>query len=154
MATVTRVLILGAGFGGLASANLLRKSLTQQECQITVVDKNHHFMMGLVNLWVLSGSRRLEDSQVALNKLEAKGIKFLNDEITDIDPSENSVTTKTYPNKLKYDYLVIALGAEVATKLIDGFEDNDDESCFNVYDTKQVPRLREKILSLKNGHIV
>jgi sulfide:quinone oxidoreductase len=153
MATAKQVLILGAGFGGLASANLLRKSLQQEECQITVIDKNQYFMMGLVNLWILSGSRRLEDSQVALNKLEAKGIKFLNDEITNIDPSENSVTTKTNPNKLKYDYLLIALGTEVVPKLIDGFEDND-ESCFNVYDAKQVPSLRQRILALESGRIV
>jgi sulfide:quinone oxidoreductase len=153
VATAKQVLILGAGFGGLASANLLRKSLEQEECQITVIDKNHYFMMGLVNLWILSGSRRLEDSQVALNKLETKGVKFLNDEITSIDPSKNSVTIKTNHSKLKYDYLIIALGAELAPKLINGFQDND-ESCFNVYDAQQVPSLREKILTLKSGRVV
>ena len=137
MAGAKQVLILGGGFGGLTSANLIRKGLQGEECEITVVDKNQHFMMGLVNLWILSGTRRLEDSRVALNKLQDKGIEFLNDEITGIDPSENSVTTKTNPNKLKYDYLVIALGAEIAPKLIDGFEDNT-ESCFDVYDPKQV----------------
>ena len=147
-----RILILGAGFGGLASANLLRKSLQKEECQITVIDKNQYFMMGLVNLWILSGSRRLNDSQVALNKLEAKGIKFLNDEIISIDPSKNSVTTKTNHNKLEYDYLIVALGAELAPKLINGFE--HDGSCFNIYDAQQVPNLREKILSLKSGRIV
>jgi sulfide:quinone oxidoreductase len=67
--TAKQVLILGAGFGGLASANLLRKSLTQEECKITVIDKSQYFMMGLVNLWILSGSRRLEDSRIALDKL-------------------------------------------------------------------------------------
>jgi sulfide:quinone oxidoreductase len=153
MARAKQALILGGGFGGLTSANLIRNSLSQEECEITVVDKNQDFMMGLVNLWILSGSRRLEDSQIALNKLEAKGIKFLNDEIISIDPTKNNITTKTNPNKLKYDYLVIALGAEVAPKLIDGFEDNY-ESCFNVYDSKQVPRLREKLLSMKSGRVV
>ncbi len=153
MAGAKQVLILGGGFGGLTSANLIRKSLSQEECEITVVDKYQYFMMGLVNLWILSGSRKLEDSQVALNNLQDKGIKFLNDEITNIDTSENSVTTKTNPNKLKYDYLVVALGAEIAPKLIDGFEDND-QSCFNVYDAKQVPLLREKLLSMKSGRVV
>src|ERR671930_2584854 len=132
MARAKQVLVLGGGFGGLASANLIRKGLSQEECEINVVDKNQHFMMGLVNLWILSGSRILEDSQVALNKLEAKGIKFLNDEIISIDPSKNSVTTKTNHNRLKYDYLIIAVGAELAPKLISGIEDND-ESCFNIY---------------------
>ncbi len=152
MANTKQILILGAGFGGLTSANLLRKSLQKEECQITVIDKNQYFMMGLVNLWVLNGTRRLENSQVALKKLEAKGIKFLNDEIIRIDPSENSVTTKTNHNKLQYDYLIIALGAELAPERIYGFEDNG--SCFNIYDAQQVPSLREKILSLTSGRIV
>jgi sulfide:quinone oxidoreductase len=153
MVTIKQVLILGGGFGGLASGNLIRKGLQEEECEITVVDKNQYFMMGLVNLWILSGSRRLEHSQVALNKLEDKGIKFLNDEITSIDPSKNSVTTKTNHDKLKYDYLIVALGAELAPERISGFEYND-ESCFNVYDAKQVPRLREKLLSIKSGRVV
>jgi len=152
VATAKQILILGAGFGGLASANLLRKSLQKEECQITVIDKNQYFMMGLVNLWILNGTRRLENSQVALKKLEAKGIKFLNDEIIRIDPSENSVTTKTNHNKLQYDYLIIALGAELVPKRINGFENNG--SCFNIYDAQQVPSLREKILSLTSGRIV
>ncbi|HEX2230723.1 MAG TPA: FAD/NAD(P)-binding oxidoreductase, partial [Nitrososphaeraceae archaeon] len=152
LTTAKQLLILGAGFGGLTSATLMRKSLPHEECQITVIDKNLHFMMGIVNLWMLSGSRGLEDSQVTLSKLEDKGIRFLNDEITGIYPSENSITTRTKQDKLKYDYLIVALGAELAPKLIDGFEDNG--SCFNVYDAHQVPNLREKILSLKNGRIL
>src|SRR5918911_4177464 len=153
MATAKEVLILGGGFGGLMSANLIRKNLSQQECEITLIDKNQYFMMGLVNLWILSGNRRLEHSQVALNKLEDKGIKFLNDEITSINPSKNSVTTKTNHDKLKYDYLIVALGAELAPERISGVEHND-ESCFNVYDAKQVPHLREKLLSIKSGRVV
>jgi sulfide:quinone oxidoreductase len=152
MVTAKEVLILGGGFGGLASANLLRKNLTQGECQITVIDKNQHFMMGLVNLWVLSGSRRLVDSQVALSKLEDKGIRFLNDEIICIDPSENMITTKTNHNKQRYDYLIVALGADLAANRIKGFEYN--ANCFNVYDAQQVQSLRERILALKNGRIV
>lgn len=87
------ILILGAGFGGLASAYLLRKHLTEEH-QITVVDKRQNYMMGLVNLWILRGTRSLTDSPVPLNKLENKGIRFLNDEITGIDFPGNNVTTK------------------------------------------------------------
>jgi NADH dehydrogenase FAD-containing subunit len=117
MATAKQVLILGGGFGGLTSANLIRKNLSQEECQITVIDKNQYFMMGLVNLWILSESRKLDNSQVALNMLEAKGIKFLNDEITSIDLNENSITTKANHNRLEYGYLIIALGAELISGL-------------------------------------
>ena len=76
MTGAKQVLILGGGFGGLTSANLIRKGLQGEECEITVVDKNQHFMMGLVNLWILSGSRKLEDSQVALNNYRIKELNF------------------------------------------------------------------------------
>ena len=59
MVTAKQVLILGGGFGGLTSATLIRKSLSQEECQITVIDKNQYFMMGFVNLWILSGRQIL-----------------------------------------------------------------------------------------------
>ncbi len=148
-----QVLILGAGFGGLSAANLLRKGLTQEECQITVIDKSKYFMMGLVNLWILKGTRRLDASQTALDVLENKGISFLNNEITRLDLPNSTITTatKTRNNKLVYDYLIIALGAELAPEQINGFKEN--ESCFNVYDAQRVPYLREKILTLKRGRI-
>jgi sulfide:quinone oxidoreductase len=142
------ILILGAGFGGLASANLLRKSLPHEQ-QITVIDKNPYFMMGLVNLWILSGIRNLEDSRVALNSLENKGIRFVNDEIKSMDLSGGSLNTSQH--KLEYDYLILALGAELAPERINGFIDNEG---FDLYDAEQIPKLREEILSLKRGRIV
>jgi sulfide:quinone oxidoreductase len=91
----------------------------------------------------------LEDSQIALNKLKDKGITFLNDEVTIIDISKKSVKTKSN-NKLEYDYLIIALGAELAAEEIDGFIRNGG---FNLYDAEQIPQLRERILTLRNGRI-
>jgi NADH dehydrogenase FAD-containing subunit len=49
-----RILILGAGFGGLTAANLLQKNLSTSSVpidhQISIVDQKDYFMMGLVNL--------------------------------------------------------------------------------------------------------
>ena len=143
-----RIVILGSGFGGLTAANLLRKNLSLEH-QIVVVDKRKFFMMGLVNLWILSGIRRLEDSRIALNKLENKEITFLNDEVTTIDISKKFIKTRSN-NKLEYDYLIIALGAELAAEEIDGFICNGG---FNLYDAEQIPKLREKIVALRNGRI-
>jgi sulfide:quinone oxidoreductase len=143
-----RILILGSGFGGLTAANLLRRNLSPEH-RIAVVDKKEFFMMGLVNLWILSGIRRLEDSQVALNKLENKEITFLNDEVTAIDVFQKSIRTRSN-NKLEYDYLIIALGAELAAQDIRGFISNGG---FNLYDAEQIPKLREKIIALKNQRI-
>jgi sulfide:quinone oxidoreductase len=148
-----RILILGAGFGGLTTANLLRKNLSlySEEHQISIVDSKDYFIMGLVNLWILSGIRTLEESKVALSRLENKGISYLNGEVTGIDPVSRTVTIKgTSTLRLEYDYLVISLGAEFALENVKGFLENGG---FNLYDAEQVPKLREKILSLKKGRI-
>jgi sulfide:quinone oxidoreductase len=148
-----RILILGAGFGGLTTANLLQKNLSlfSEEHQISIVDSKDYFIMGLVNLWILSGIRTLEESKVALSRLENKGISYLNGKVTGIDPVSRTVTIKGASTlRLEYDYLVIALGAEFALENVKGFLENGG---FNLYDAEQVPKLREKILSLKKGRI-
>ena len=147
------ILILGAGFGGLSCANLLRKNLFSSavEHQISVIDQKGYFMMGLVNLWILSGTRTLEESKIALNRLENKGIRFLNDKVTGIDVGSKTVTIGRSQNlKLEYDYLVVALGTEYAVEEVNGFLENGG---FNLYDADHVPKLREKILTLKKGRI-
>ena len=148
-----RILILGAGFGGLTTANLLQKnlSLSSVEHQISIADSKDYFIMGLVNLWILSGIRTLEDSKIALSRLENKGIRYLNGEVTAIDPVSRTVTIKGNSTiRLEYDYLVIALGSEFALEQVKGFLENGGS---NLYDAEQVPKLREKILSLKKGRI-
>jgi sulfide:quinone oxidoreductase len=108
-------------------------------------------MMGLVNLWILSGTRTLEESKIALNRLENKGIRFLNDKVTGIDVGSKTVTIGRSQNlKLEYDYLVVALGTEYAVEEVNGFLENGG---FNLYDADHVPKLREKILTLKKGRI-
>ena len=149
-----RVLILGAGFGGLTTANLLQKnlSLSSVKHQISIVDSKDYFIMGLVNLWILSGIRTLDDSKIALSRLENRGIRYLNAEVTAIDPVSRTVTIKRNSTpRLEYDYLVIALGSEFALEHVKGFLENGGS---NLYDAEQVPKLREKILSLKKGRIV
>jgi len=144
---------LGAGFGGLEAANILRKNFPSSSAaahRITIIDKKDYFMMGLVNLWILSGIRTLQDSKISLNLLENKGIKFLNDEIKTIDVASKTVTIRSSNLELEYDYLVIALGAELVLEEVNGLLENGG---FNLYDADQVPKLREKILSLRKGRI-
>jgi sulfide:quinone oxidoreductase len=142
-----RIVILGAGFGGLACANALRSQLAQDH-SITVIDRRREFMMGLVNLWILHGDRELKDAQTPLAGLNAKGIEYLNDEITAIDTGAKSVACKSH-GRISYDYLVIALGSELAPERVAGFAGRG----YNLYDAPQVPPLREKLLSLKKGRI-
>jgi sulfide:quinone oxidoreductase len=142
-----RILILGAGFGGLAAATELRKALGQDH-SVIVIDRKKSFMMGLVKLWILEGSRRLEESQTPLDGLGAKGIEYLNDEVVRMDFGSNRVHAKDH-GWIEYDYLVAALGAELAPDKILGFVGRG----YNLYDAQAVPKLREKLLALQRGRV-
>ena len=148
MEQIKRILILGAGFGGLTAANILRKNLSNVH-KITVIDKNKSFMMGLVNLWILYGTRKLQDSFIPLANLLNKDIEFINDEIVGINFTQSSISTK-FSGKFDYDYLIISLGSDLAPEKIDGFIEHGG---FNLYDVQQIPELRQKILSLNKGKI-
>ena len=52
-----KIIILGAGFGGLCISNILRKNLDYTH-DVIIVDKKDYFMMGLTNLWILDGRKK------------------------------------------------------------------------------------------------
>ncbi|HWY33977.1 MAG TPA: FAD/NAD(P)-binding oxidoreductase, partial [Nitrosopumilaceae archaeon] len=114
-------MILGGGFGGLAAANELRQNLSS-EVKITVIDKKDYFMMDLVKLWILNGTREFEYSKKPLQTITKKGIDFINEEIIKINPQNKTVTTPS--KELPYDYLIIALGVELAPEQIPGLSNN------------------------------
>ncbi len=145
-----RIVILGAGFGGLASANMLRKNLSLNH-QITVIDKKDYFFMGFVNLWILNGDRRFEASKISLNNLKNKGVSFIHDEIIEINPIKRYIKTSSRNYEQEYDYLIIALGAEYALEQVEGFVKNRG---YNLYDVHQIPDIRKEILELEQGRIV
>ena len=145
-----KIIILGGGFGGLCISNILRQNLDIITNEIIVIDKKDYFMMGLTNLWILDGRRSLEDSKIPLSNLESKGIKYIQDIVTMIDVKSKTIKTLHHLDPLKYDFLVIALGAEMATDVIPGF---NKYGGFNLYDGDCIPSLRKKILSLEKGRI-
>ncbi len=141
------ILILGGGFGGLAAANELRQSLSS-DFKITVIDKKDYFMMDLVKLWILNGTREFEFSKRPLQPITKKGIDFINEEIIKIDPKNKIVETKS--KKLSYDYLIVALGVDLAPEQIPGLSEHG----LILYEIKDVPRIREAVKKMKTGKIV
>ena len=140
------ILILGGGFGGLAAANELRQSLPS-DFKITVIDKKDYFMMDLVKLWILNGTREFEFSKRPLQPITKRGIDFINDEIVKIDPKIKSVATKS--KELSYDYLIVSLGVDLAPEQIPGLSEHG----LILYEIKDVPKIREAIKKMKSGKI-
>jgi len=141
-----KIVILGGGFGGLAAANELRENLTQ-DTRITIVDRKDWFMMDLVKLWIMTGKREFETSKRPLENVTKKGIEFVNEQVVKIDLQNKIVRTSF--RSLHYDYLIIALGVELAPEQISGLVENG----LILYELKDVPKIRDNVRNMRSGKI-
>ncbi|RMW35770.1 MAG: NAD(P)/FAD-dependent oxidoreductase [Nitrosopumilus sp.] len=147
MTDIPHVVILGGGFGGLATANEIRNSLSSSQVKITIIDKKDWFMVGFAKLWIINGTRTFENSIGHLNQLEKKEINFMQDEILSIDLQNKNVKTKQ--ENISYDFLVISLGAVLAPQKIPGLMENG----FNLYDHNQLSEIHNKLQNIDSGKI-
>jgi sulfide:quinone oxidoreductase len=139
------VLILGGGSGGLATAGRL-KELLGDKISITVIDKQRSFVLGFSLLRVMTGEKTEQEVTIPKEKVSQKGIKFVNTEVNGIDVNNRIV--RTDQGEFQYDYLVVALGAELAPEKVPGFE-----SAFHMYTLEDAKKLRDALSSFRGGSI-
>ena len=115
--TATTTLILGGGFGGISAANTLRQ-LLPGEHPITVIDGSSHFHVGAGKTWIMLGERTYEDISRARRDLLDPGVRFIEANIVGLDLSKRTVATEK--ETLRWDRLVIALGADLNLDRVPG----------------------------------
>lgn len=106
MATM-RVTILGAGFGGLELATMLSD---QDGVDVLLIDRNDAFVFGYSKLDVLFGRATLDSVRIPYGSIARRGVRFLRETVTAIDPETRRVTTDA--GAYEADVLVVALGAD------------------------------------------
>lgn len=141
------VLILGGGVGGLVTADELRRRLGSEH-RIVLIDREATHLHNPSLLWVMMGWRRPEKIQAGLDKLNRKGIEFVQGEIESIDPTGRKV--KTSAGEFSGDYLVVSLGAQPRQDLTPGFV----EGAHTPYTLGGAERLRDALSGFKGGKIV
>ena len=142
-----RVLILGGGFGGIATARRLKQRLDEKD-EVILVDRRDYFMVGFRKTWALTGQSTLETGQRALDSLTSLGIRVMQDAVTRIDPAGR--TAWMGDQRLSADALVIALGAELAPENVPGFQ----EYAYNVYDPQDIPRAAQALQEFQGGKLL
>ena len=105
----SRIIVLGAGFGGLELTTMLSEALGDR-LDVTLIDKNDAFVFGFSKLDVMFGRTTPDAVRLAYRDFAKPGVRFLQETITAIDPEARRVTTDggTY----EADVLVVALGAD------------------------------------------
>src|SRR5712692_3242407 len=142
-----RIVILGGWFGGITAAQELAR-LLPPEHSITLIDRHGQFMMGLRKLWMLVGRGTRQEGTRSLMALSARGVAVRMAEVTAIDPRTRTV--RAGEATVPFDYLIVALGADVRPDLVPGF----GPPAFNLYDPDDVESLAPRIRTFREGRIL
>ncbi len=141
------ILILGGGFGGIVAACRLRKTLSREHRVILVErEANHVFAPSL--LWLMIGERKADAISRPIAALAKRGIEVVRGNIEKIDPAKRTVSVSG--RELAGDYMIVALGAELAPELVPGLA----AAGHNFYTLAGAESLRDARLKINQGRIV
>ena len=105
-----RILVLGAGFGGLELTTRLSDELGDA-VDIVLIDKADGFVFGFSKLDVMFGRTTAEAVRHPYRDLVKPGVRFVQATIRSIDPEQRRVETDA--GAFEADVMVVALGADL-----------------------------------------
>jgi NADH:ubiquinone reductase (H+-translocating) len=123
MSRIPRIVILGAGYGGIVTAIRLQKELNYNEADVTLVNKHdYHYFTTHLHM-PAAGTDDPQNARVNILKLiDEFKIDFVKSTVVQIRAQEKKVILED--GTLSYDYLVIALGGEPETFGIPGLKEH------------------------------
>jgi len=142
-----RVVVLGAGFGGLELSTILSEKISDR-LDLTLIDKNDSFYFGFSKFDVMFGHKTPAAVRLAYSNIVKPGVKFIRDTVTAIDPAAKIVTTLN--GTYEADVLVIALGADYDMAATPGLAESGNE----FYSFAGAERLRELLPAFSKGKII
>jgi len=143
----SRIIVLGAGFGGLELTTVLSEALGD-EVDVTLIDKNEAFVFGFSKLDVMFGRAAPDAVRLSYRDFMKPGVRFRQETIGAIDPMALRVTTDggTY----EADVLVVALGADYDMDATPGLADGGNE----FYSVAGAERVRELLPTFTKGRAI
>src|SRR5260221_4482634 len=142
-----RVLILGAGFGGLELSTSLAEALGYR-LAIALIDQSDAFVSGYSKLDVMFGRETAAAVRLPYSDFAKPGVSFKRETVTAIDPAARKVMTDAGTHEA--DILVIALGADYEPSVTPGLTMGKNE----FYSVAGAAHLRELLPTFTRGHAV
>lgn len=121
MAERKKVLVLGAGYAGLQTVSKLQKQLSEEEAQITLINKNDYHYESTWLHEASAGTISYEDLLYPVESVLKSHVNFVRAEVTKID--RNAKKVETTNGVFDFDILVVALGFESETFGINGMKE-------------------------------
>lgn len=142
-----RVLVLGGGFGGIATAVALRERLEPAD-EVVLVERRPTFVMGLRKNWALAGTSTIAEGERSLATLDGRGIRVVQGTIESIDPGARAAVVDG--ERLDADAVVVALGARRDPDAIPGFR----EYAIDAYDVAESAASAAAIDAFTGGRVI
>jgi sulfide:quinone oxidoreductase len=142
-----RVVVLGAGFGGLELCTVLSE-LLGEGADVTLIDKSDAFVFGFSKLDIMFRHAAPDSVRMYYKDLVKPGVRVLRETIAAIDPESRVVSTDAGTHQA--DVLVIALGADYDMGATPGLAEAGNE----FYSLAGAERLAGIIPSFSRGHAV
>lgn len=136
-----KIVILGAGYGGLMTAKGLQKGLHENEAEVTLVNQNSYHYLTTELHKPAAGTAHHDHTRIPISSLiNERKIRFVQDRVTSINLEKKEVILQE-GEALPYDQLVIGLGSAPETFGIKGLLEN----AFFIRDVNSVRVIREHI---------
>jgi sulfide:quinone oxidoreductase len=120
----TRVVVLGAGFGGLELTTALSDACGD-DIDVVLVDKNDAFVFGFSKLDVMFGRQLPAAVRHPYRDIVKPGVRFVQTTVRSIDPTARRTVTDA--GTFDADVLVVALGADYDLAATPGLVDGGHE---------------------------
>ena len=145
---IKKVIIIGGGIAGLRALYNLSEYIYRFE--VTLIDKNSYTLEKPALIDVVFDNKKSDDVSFLLPpQARESNAAFIKAEVKKIEPQENYILLDSN-EKVKYDYLIMAAGAEIDIDAIKGFK----EFGYSICNISQAERLKERINSLNKEKIV
>jgi sulfide:quinone oxidoreductase len=142
-----RVVVLGAGFGGLELSTTLSEALGD-DVDVTLIDRSDSFVFGFSKLDLMFGKEDAAGVRMAYADIAKPGVRVLRETVTAIDPEARRVSTDAGVHEA--DVLVVALGADYDMGTTPGLAEGGNE----FYSVAGAERLAGIIPTFDRGHAV
>jgi sulfide:quinone oxidoreductase len=144
---MARVLVLGAGFGGIATAVALREQLSADD-EVVLVDRHDDFAMGLRKTWAILGISPIAYGTRSLPSLARRGITFRQGSIDAVAPASRSATIDG--DTIEADALVLALGAVHDLEAVPGLAEHG----LNAWDRFHLDHVHGVVDAFRGGRVL
>jgi len=142
-----RVVVLGAGFGGLELTTILSDKLGDR-LDLTLIDKNESFYFGFSKFDVMFGHKSYDAVKHYYSDIVKPGVSFRRETITGIDPVARVVTTNN--GNYAADVLVVSLGADYDINATPGLAEGGNE----FYSMEGAEQLRDILPRFSKGRVI